>query len=62
MKPKTLAAMIMNRLDFAAVQEVEQKKGKLKDYCESLTGNERQLIEAQHPELFTDNEKGTPQS
>ena len=48
---KTMAVMVANRAsDIEATRELEKRK--LADFCDTLTGSPRQVMEKHHPELF----------
>lgn len=50
---KTIAVMIVNRLDsMAADAEIARRKAKLQDYCQSLPDGKQQLIGGHFPELI----------
>lgn len=57
---KTIAVMIANRLHLAAAEHAEQRGTRLhaalEDFCASLKGEKRKVMEKHNPKIFTDND------
>ena len=62
-RTKTVAHMVMNRIDLDAAIKAERKrehsKLMLEAFCNGLRGGERETVEKHHPELFAEGSNTT---